>query len=268
MPVNIVSEVQDGNGDYIYFWSTQAPNPSTEDNIIVTFPSSETVYLTVQDSCGTRVTDSVFVSYPEYDDLQLDVVIEKRTCPETPLAFEVTASGGAGNYLYFWGEEDDLGSFESANAARTLYTTEPGFNFIELRVQDQCFGLVNNAFLMPYISIREEFDTLKTIDLRKIPNVITPNGDRFNDYFAVPGLDIFEGTGYQVWNRWGNEIFVSNDYRIGQPPAENAGVPSGAFDGAGSEDGSYFYVLNVNGGECVKSGYIQILGSDGPQAGR
>lgn len=261
MPVTIGAIVADGNGDYFFDWS---PVQSATNEVTVTFPQSLTVYLTVTDTCGTQVSDSVFVSYPIYDNLLLSLDLEKRTCPENPLAFVVNATGGAGEYRYAWTEEDNNGSYSVSDQPETDFMPEPGFSFVGVTVDDVCFRTVDNPFLLPYVSINEVSDTLKVVDLRKVPNVITPNRDQVNDFFAVPGLDIFPGTNLEVWDRWGTSVFASSDYRVGDIMAGY----SNAFNGEDLSDGSYFFILNVNAGECVKTGYMQILGSNPPNAGR
>ena len=67
------------------------------------------------------------------------------------------------------------------------------------------------------------------------PTVITPNGDGSNDYLVFVGLEYYPGSTLQVFNRWGQKIYESNDY-------QNNWSPSGV------SDGTYFYIL-VPGGE-------------------
>lgn len=45
----------------------------------------------------------------------------------------------------------------------------------------------------------------------RIPNVITPNGDGKNDYFHIIGL--WENSAMQIFNRWGQEVFQSDNYQ-------------------------------------------------------
>ncbi len=61
-----------------------------------------------------------------------------------------------------------------------------------------------------------------------LPNIITPNGDRLNDRWVVPGLPA--GARLRVYSRWGQLVYESRDYR-NDWGAE--GLPAGL----------YFYVL-------------------------
>lgn len=258
MPVTLNALVEGGNGDYFFNWS---PVPSPDESVIVNFPASQMVYLTVTDTCGTQRSDSVFVSYPEYDDLVISLDLEKHTCPVNPLAFRVDHTGGAGGNTYIWTLEDGDGRFTEPDMEETLFSPEPGLTVVALQVIDQCFI---QGFQGPYIGAADAEDTLKTIDLSRVPNVMTPNGDRRNDWFAVEGLEIFPGTNFEVWNRWGTSIFQSDNYTVG----DIEGNSSNAFTGEGHDDGSYFYILNVNAGECVKTGYLQLMGTNIPRARR
>ena len=47
-----------------------------------------------------------------------------------------------------------------------------------------------------------------------VPNSFTPNGDGINEYFYPKGLGLdFEKYNMQIYNRWGEKIFESLDYR-------------------------------------------------------
>src|SRR5690606_3718970 len=46
-----------------------------------------------------------------------------------------------------------------------------------------------------------------------VPNVITPNGDGKNDTFEIIGLKAFKRNKLIIFNRFGNEVFKSIDYR-------------------------------------------------------
>lgn len=81
-----------------------------------------------------------------------------------------------------------------------------------------------------------------------IPNVITPNGDGKNDQFVVKGLDLYPGSRLEIYNRWGNQVYRSDNY-------------SNNWKGEGLSAGIYYYVLKINmaGGPQLYKGYVELI---------
>ena len=69
-----------------------------------------------------------------------------------------------------------------------------------------------------------------------IPNVFSPNGDGTNDALTFEGAQYYPNTSLQVFNRWGNEVFTSSNYKNTWKPRD---VP----------DGTYFYILKLYTGK-------------------
>ncbi len=69
-------------------------------------------------------------------------------------------------------------------------------------------------------------------------NTFTPNGDNINDTWRITGIDRFQGTDVRVFNRWGQQVFVSNPYinELGWDGTQN---------GSNAPPGTYFYVISV-----------------------
>ncbi len=85
-----------------------------------------------------------------------------------------------------------------------------------------------------------------------VPNSFTPNGDGLNDLFFVQGEAIQTFT-MQVFNRWGDLIFESNDVNSGW---------DGKFNGKLVPQGAYVYKLSassVTGRRTTKEGTINVL---------
>jgi len=82
------------------------------------------------------------------------------------------------------------------------------------------------------------------------PTIITPNNDGFNDTFTIPCLANYEGSNMCIFNRWGDEVFRSENYRNewdGTYREEGATLPAG----------TYYYILQVNdGNDTVLTGYV------------
>jgi gliding motility-associated-like protein len=69
-----------------------------------------------------------------------------------------------------------------------------------------------------------------------IPNIITPNGDPYNQYFFIPNLEYYPDSKLIVYNRWGRKVYESSNYQ-------------NDWDGGDSSDGVYYFVLQVNFGD-------------------
>ena len=69
-----------------------------------------------------------------------------------------------------------------------------------------------------------------------IPNTFTPDGDEFNNVFQPKAyLDIFEWN-MEIYNRWGELLFETNDFNIGW----DGTIRNGQF----AQDGLYIYKIN------------------------
>jgi gliding motility-associated-like protein len=95
-----------------------------------------------------------------------------------------------------------------------------------------------------------------TIDERysmDVPKAFTPNDDNINDVIFVRGFGIKELYEFAIFNRWGEEVFISNDIRFGW---------DGQYKGKVQNDETFVYrakVLFWNGETAAKTGYITIL---------
>ncbi len=86
-----------------------------------------------------------------------------------------------------------------------------------------------------------------------IPNLITPNGDNRNETLVIEdrstGTDIFPGAKLEIYNRWGQAVYRSNNY-------END------WGGQGCAEGVYYYVLKTGCGDEDYKGWVQIVSNN------
>jgi gliding motility-associated-like protein len=76
----------------------------------------------------------------------------------------------------------------------------------------------------------------------------SPNNDGFNDYFVIEGLDNIRKE-LIVVNRWGNEVYSSDNYENNWDGTNQKGKPL--------PDDTYYYILKINGYKVYK-GFIVI----------
>jgi gliding motility-associated-like protein len=75
------------------------------------------------------------------------------------------------------------------------------------------------------------------------PNIITPNGDGFNDVLKFTNLEYYSNSNLVIYNRWGRVVYRSESY-------------NNDWNGGGFADGIYYYILNLP----MK---VQLIGTDG-----
>ncbi len=79
------------------------------------------------------------------------------------------------------------------------------------------------------------------------PNAFTPNGDGTNDYFKPLIFGLFETEIFEVFNRWGQLIYQTDEVNLGW---------DGKFKGKNSEIGTYVYYLK---GKSISTGKSYFL---------
>lgn len=96
-----------GSGNYTYYWSSNSnPNLGGGPAITVT-PSTTTMYtINVTDNCGNSVTDSILYTITS-PPLILEMSPAQEVCPGDSAFISVQASGGYGQYFYYWSHSGD-----------------------------------------------------------------------------------------------------------------------------------------------------------------
>jgi gliding motility-associated-like protein len=82
----------------------------------------------------------------------------------------------------------------------------------------------------------------------KVYNGFSPNNDGVNDFFFIEGLEGKPNNTVNVYNRWGNQVFSTEDYKNNW---------NGTFNNSNLPEGTYFYIVK-DGEGTVLSGYVQI----------
>ena len=238
--------ISTGVGPFTYDWSSGGDG-TTE---TVNFDASQIVTLTVTDACGIQDSFDVEVEYPVWDPIT-------GNDPEVCLGIQgdLNLTGGvgeadfAGNWVgqyefYTWqysnydasGNPQDSAFVLVDNALDSLATfIGPSGNFqagltqgdMDIYVIDQCGA--EGTFNVSVIACDTE-----------IPNVFSPNGDSMNDFFRIPGIEGFPNSKLEIYNRWGNVIYQSNDY---------GGGWDGRINNEPVADGTYYYILRRSDGE-------------------
>ncbi len=115
---------------------------------------------------------------------------------ETVIEFVPVVSGDVNSYKW------DFGNGQSSTKQTELITYEKaGYYTVALEVANKtgCITKVSKDIL-----IVPPFDAY-------VPTSFTPNNDGKNDYFGMDGVEFISSYKMQIFNRWGQEIFVSHD---------------------------------------------------------
>ncbi|MFN4299650.1 MAG: choice-of-anchor L domain-containing protein [Thermaurantimonas sp.] len=149
-------------------------------------------YFIVTDKCGNvKVDSSVVYVYPEPE-----AAFRAEQISFVELAVQMFNNSKKAN-AYFWDFGD--GKTSILQNPKHIYST-PGSYIVTLVASNE-FGCQDT--IRRNINVRRDF-------LIYIPNSFTPNGDGKNDVFQVTAEGI-EGYQIQIFNRWGQMVFESND---------------------------------------------------------
>ncbi|MEQ9188552.1 MAG: PKD domain-containing protein [Cryomorphaceae bacterium] len=86
-----------------------------------------------------------------------------------------------------------------------------------------------------------------------VPELFSPNGDGLNDAIFVRGWGIEALEEFAIYNRWGQEIFSTNDLKQGW---------DGTFNGAEQQMDTYAYIVKVkfyDDNQHVLHGFIELI---------
>lgn len=157
-----------------------------------------------------------------------------------------------------------LGSEVTLYASSTIpvatWTWYPGAGLNDPSVQNPvATPLVNTTYNVLVVDVNGcvAIDSLKITvenDFKVIvSNLMTPNGDGYNDTWIIQNIENYPRTKVSVVTRQGQEVFSSDSY-------DNKW--NGTMDGQKLADGTYYYVIKFEGGSKVLKGAITILGQD------
>lgn len=173
-------------------------------------------------------------------------------CPEVEYDFDLSAetwngttwNPGAGDYEW-WIE----------CGGQNIYFGNPqdAMTIVSSSLPEDCWGvptvLVGSAINPCAVGgVRQEWDVVVDICAITIPNVFTPNyGDDMNEDFHIDGLEVYKDVYLRIYNRWGHEVYTSNNYSNDDAWRPNNG-----------ETGTYWYTLVLPNG-IAHTGDVTIL---------
>ncbi|MES2389456.1 MAG: gliding motility-associated C-terminal domain-containing protein [Bacteroidota bacterium] len=160
-------------------------------------------------------------------------------CPHQTDSLKYIVSGLPGS-AFQWQVTGGILLSASGSMALVSWQTEPGPRLLTVTETD------SSGCIEPPVQLLITYDSLALLgcDITaypiNIPNVITPNGDVYNENLFISNLDLYPGNRLQVYNRWGKSVFEAQPYKNNWG-AEN--LPAG----------TYFCLLSNGRGRVFKS---------------
>ncbi len=234
--------------EYKYFWQVKPIQISPGDPSVALGLSAHQNYsIRVVDPTGCVVQDTFYTR--AYSNPVVKIKTSSDTAyiqnPHITFSFENLSKDTIQISNSYWEFDGDQSSYSQPEVAHTFDKVGTYSAYLTVYNQQGCDTLFTHVV------------DVFPVDLF-IPNVFTPNGDGYNDYFVIkakdasqqgtksalkfdgavqqykPLNDYYEKTHLVIFNRLGRKVFESDNYK-------------NDWDGGGLPDGTYFYVLKCQG---------------------
>jgi hypothetical protein len=195
--------------------------------------------------CGGPLSANVTLNVATASGIVLHATGPSDTiCIGKPRDMSVSVAGGSGGFLYTWSSSNNSFAVTTKN---TAVAVSPQSDLITYYVF--ATDTVNSGCLSNLDSVKVHTVAAQTLISN---NLLTPNHDGMNERLIVTDLNtkqaILPGSSLEVYNRWGERVFRSEDY-------------DNTWDAAGLNDGVYYYYMKAGCGGGQFKGWIEILGS-------
>jgi len=221
------------------------PNGFTSTNDTVTFNpatnnQSGSYAVTITDGNGCMNADTILVAISSADFGGIGGPSE--LCAGQTLTLVATGGG-----TYSWSGPN---LFNSSNASITIPTftqNQEGSYIVQITDSLGCITSDTNN-----VSI------LNSPSCLDIPELVTPDGNGFNDTWEIEGLEYYPDAEVFIYNRWGNLIYQISPYTTPWNGEPNNGL---TIDGKSGKVpfGTYFYQIKLNDSEKTEyKGYLEL----------
>ncbi|MEN8138025.1 MAG: gliding motility-associated C-terminal domain-containing protein [Bacteroidota bacterium] len=213
-------------------------NPEGGGDASGTYPYGQTtvVTFTVKDAQG-NVTDTKTLNVTINE--ELIVSIDGPVNVDDGYEFDLVANVTSGTVQsYDWTTVSGSVEFVRGSATEaTAHVKIEGDATIQVEVES-----AEGCTAIAQINITSSGDCV-------IPNVITPNGDGYNDVFEVPCLSKYENNHMRIYDRWGQTVFETDNYQNNW---------NGTNQNGDLLTGTYYYEF-TSSNQPTKSGYVVVV---------
>ena len=220
-----LSVIQSGElEDFIwYFGDGSNPIFSSSPEYLYENAGSYQVKLVASSILGC--SDSIMKGVTVYNTPSMSLYMDGETTFNEGDSLVVTVNGVFENLIWSFGSH-----------ANPLTIKSPGTYTVTVSL-DQCF--LSNTFTV-YVNEITSFGVM---------NLITPNGDGYNDNFEIFDLYRIGPCEVNIFNRWGSEVFSSTNYNNDW---------QGTFNGNRLQEGTYYYIIKCSN-NAIRKGSINII---------
>ena len=142
------------------------------------------------------------------------------------------------SFIHYWGVDLNFdGEYDYTTEERDL--TELSIGIYSLHIIDDIYGC---EMIYDYI-LQSEFDCVE------VPTGFSPNGDGINDYWVIGAMEEYQDVEVQVYNRWGDLVFYSDD---------NKDYWDGTYKGKHMPTADYFYIIKDRDGISLSHGRVTL----------
>lgn len=229
------------NGTPNYTWNGPgADNPNFINATVFQNLPSGWYYFSITDNVCT-VNDSIFL---EQDPPPTAAFTANPQVGNAPLDVTfVNNSQGASTYYWDFDNGNDL-TINNTSSQNQTYTEEGNYVVMLVATEGACSDTAYQVVVVNLI-LPLSFD---------MPNVFTPNGDGFNDFFTINPENAAE-LEMVIVNRWGNVVYESNEVNmVWNGRNKNTGEPC--------SPGTYFYkftITDLYGESQTQHGFVQLV---------
>mgnify|MGYP005816331039 CR=1 FL=1 len=211
--LEIAGGVTLANGEYTFTWRTDGYERITTNHINPDLPAGQYEVL-ITDANGCQVTTSLFIGEPPLLEADLESLINDPICPQASdgTAF-VDAKGGTPDYQFYWSNKPNVDDRNASDLSQGDYS---------VRIVD-----ANGCETSLDIEVSERFPKIF------FPTAFSPNNDGENETFK-PVADCQVTYYMQIYNKWGQVIFSTEDLSVGW---------DGTYNGENAPEGKYSYLV-------------------------
>lgn len=215
-----------GTGSYTYQWSTG----NTTKDLTSIGAGQYSVIIVDQNECAYYDTSNIV----EPRILQISLSTTTLSNGHNVSSYNgndgiinLYVSGGSNPYSCLW---------SNGSNTENLFNLTAGNYFVTVSDTNQCRVSGEITLTQPLIL--------------EMPQGFSPNGDGKNEFFIIHGLEAYPDNELTIYNRWGNIIYSKDGYLNDWDGTSNNGLAL--------PDATYFAILEVNKGDKVLKGYVEL----------